>query len=131
VVRFEIDRTEWTPELITEFQPSIEVNPWGFGLAHEVLNGSEAWTFTAEKQRAIIAVKPVRRMQGARLDVVALVSTGDRLQADLFGQAIDQLAANYNAAAIAMTTQIHHVRHVAQRTGWVDAGFLMRKDYTK
>jgi hypothetical protein len=69
----------WTLELLDDFAPSVAANPWGFGTVREVLTGCEAWAYEQDGQRALLAVRPVTREAGTRLDVIALVSTGDRL----------------------------------------------------
>lgn len=123
-----VKRRLWDGDLVAEFAPSVAANPWGFGRANEVLNGAEAFEYRHAGQRALIAVRPVRRLDGTRLDVVGLVSTGDRLQAFAFDAAMHQIAQQCQAQALAMTTQRAHVANVARRTGWQQTGVLMIKN---
>lgn len=126
-----VNRILWTPELVSEFAPSVNANPWGFGRAEEVLHGAEAFEYALQNQRALIAVRPVRRIDGTRLDVVGLVSTGDRLHAFEFDAAMNQIAKEFEAKIMAMTTKRLHVANVASRTGWQQTGVLMIKNMEK
>jgi hypothetical protein len=123
-----VKRRLWDLDLVAEFAPSVAANPWGFGRAEEVLNGAQAFEYKNAGQRALIAVRPVHRMDGTRLDVVGLVSTGDRLQAFAFDAAMHQIASECQAQALAMTTQRAHIASVARRTGWQQTGVLMIKN---
>lgn len=122
-----VARLPWDTDLIDAFAPSIHANPWGFGRAHEVLHQSEAFEFSLNGQQALVAVRPVRRLDGIRLDVVALVSTGDRLRATNADDALLQIASMYQADQLAMSTMRPHIAKLAQRTGWQQTGVLMIK----
>lgn len=117
----------WTENLIQEFAPSVAANPWGFGTEMEVLKGCEAWEYHHAGQRALLAVRPVTRSAGTRLDVIALVSTGDRLDGATFDNAVTQLGHQYRARQLAMSTLRPHVAAVCRRTGWEETGILMIK----
>lgn len=117
----------WTLDLIHDFAPSVAANPWGFGTELEVLKGCEAWAYAQDGQRALIAVRPVTRSAGTRLDVIALVSTGDRLDGATFDAAVNQLGHHYQARQLAMSTLRPHVAAVCRRTGWEETGILMIK----
>ena len=117
----------WSLDLIDEFAPSVAANPWGFGTPLEVLKGCEAWAYEQDGQRALLAVRPVTREAGTRLDVIALVSTGNRLDGAAFDAAVTQLGHQYQAKQLAMSTLRPHVAAVCHRTGWTDTGILMIK----
>jgi hypothetical protein len=131
VIAEAVKRRLWDLDLLAEFAPSVEANPWGFGRAAEVLDGAQAFEYRHAGQRALVAVRPVHRLDGTRLDVVGLVSTGDRLQAFAFDAAMHQIATECQAQALAMTTQRQHIANVAHRTGWKQTGVLMIKNLGK
>ena len=123
----EVNRVKWCADLVDDFAPSIAANPWGYGTAGEVLHGAEAFEYRHEGQRALVAVRQVRRSAGTRLDVVALVSQGDRLDARAISGAVESIAAMVGANQLAMSTMRQHVAAGAQRAGWIQTGVLMIK----
>ena len=122
-----VTHLNWCQALVDGFQPSIDANPWGFGTALEVLNGCHAFEYEHYGQRAIVAVKPVARQDGTRLDIVGLVSTGDRLDARTFNEGLLDIAARFDATQFAMTTLRPHLAKQCARTGWIQSGVLMIK----
>ena len=124
---FEVIPCAWSADLFNDLQPALDVNPWGPGTPLQVLDGCCAFEYVAGKQRALIAVRPVQRGIANRLDIAALVSTGERLHAAQFDAAITQIARKFNADTLAMTTARDHVAAVAKRTGWIQTGVLMIK----
>lgn len=122
-----IKQRDWNAELLEAFAPSVLANPWGFGTALEVLAGSEAFEYSHEGQRALIAVRPVQREHGTRLDVTGLVSTGERMRAPDVDAALLYLANGFGAKALAMSTLRPHLVAACKRTGWTEAGALMVK----
>jgi hypothetical protein len=123
----QIGHLNWSPDLVDAFQPSIDANPWGYGTALEVLNGCHAFEYGKASQHALIAVRPVQRQAGTRLDVIALVSTGDRLEANAFDDRMLTIASLFGANQLAMSTLRPHVAAVAKRSGWINTGVLMIK----
>ena len=127
MVTQKVAHCDWSPELVAEFAPSVAANPWGFGEPLEVLQGCHAFEYQSNGQRALIAVRPVARQAGTRLDVVGLVSTGNRLNALEFDAALMGIAAQFSAAQLAMTTLRPHIANQAKRSGWIQSGVLMIK----
>ncbi len=123
----ELIQHPWDEHLLQAFGPSVEASPWGWGTALEVLNGCQCFEYLQGGQRALLAVRPVVREAGTRLDVAGLVSLGDRIQAEPMRQALEQLAHRFEARALAMTTIRPHVSAVARRIGFEQTGVLMIK----
>lgn len=110
--------------------PSIEVSPWGpLEGPHDVLLGSMLYEITQGNGRALVAVRPVQLEAGRRLDVVGLVSTGDRLSAATVANALDDMAANHEADQLAMCTQRGHLVKGASRHGWNITGLVLTKGF--
>lgn len=125
--RVQVTNLDWDAALLAQFLPSVEANPWGWGTPYEVLSGSIAYAIERGAQRAIIAVRPIERQQGLRLDITGMVSTGQRLCAPDVGRALDQIGAQFGARAIAMATLRPHLARAALRIGFVQAGVLMTR----
>ena len=123
----EVTHLNWDADLVESFAPSVAANPWGFGTAEEVLRGSHAFEYQQAGQRVLIAVRPVVRSEGTRLDVTGLVSLGDRIQAATIDGVMLQIAGRFGAKALAMSTMRNHVENTARRIGWNRAGVLMTK----
>lgn len=109
-------------------RPSVEASPWG-GLAnpHEALRGAHLFTFADGGQRALVALRPVVFGRGTRLDVVGLVSQGDRLHGAAFDQALMATARCFGASVLAMTTAREHIERQCIRQGWERTGSVMTK----
>jgi len=127
MVPAKVTHLNWGPELVDELQPSISMNPWRYGTALEVLNGCHAFELENGSQRVLVAVRPVQRQGGVRLDVVGLVSTGDRFESAKVFDGLDHIANLFSADQIAMATAVPHIARQCQRAGWLDAGVLMTK----
>lgn len=109
--------------------PSVAASPWG-GLAApiEALRGSYVFGFEDGGQRAFFAVRPVEFASGQRLDVVGLVSMGDRLQGAAFDAALLGTARCFGAKVLAMTTARPHIERQCMRHGWTRTGVVMTKE---
>ena len=86
-----------------------------------------AFEVTQDASRALVAVRPVQSSAGKRLDVMALVSTGDRLDALDFDAAVTSIARQIGAGQLAMATIHPHIARACQRAGWTPTGQLMVK----
>lgn len=122
-----MNHLDWDRALLETFAPSVLANPWGWGTALEVLSGSHAFEYRQAKQHAFVAVRPVVREHGTRLDITGLVSIGDRLSAADLTAALTDVAHSFNAQALAFSTLRPHVAAGAKRIGWATAGELLTK----
>lgn len=86
-----------------------------------------AFEVTQDASRALVAVRPVSSSAGKRLDVMGLVSTGDRLDALDFDAAVTSIAKQIGAKQLAMATIHPHIARACQRAGWIQTGQLMIK----
>ncbi len=127
MVSQKVTALDWTPDLIADFQPSIEANPWRHGSAFDVLQGARAFEVCQDESRALVAVRTVKNSAGTRLDVMALVSTGDRLDAVAFDAAVTHIAHTLGAKQLAMATIHPHIAKACARAGWIPTGQLMIK----
>lgn len=93
----------------------------------DVLGNSYLYELTEGRSRALVAVRTVDLQGGRRLDVVGLVSTGDRLSAATVARALDDMAAMNHADQLAMCTQRGHLVKSASRHGWAVSGLVMTK----
>lgn len=123
----EVKPGAWCADMLDAFAPSLDANPWGWGTAAEVLGGAFAFEVDGGACRALVAVRPVVRSAGTRLDVVGVVSIGERLRAADFDAAMLDIARRFDARALAMATLRPHIAHAAARVGWRPAGVLMVK----
>lgn len=120
----------WTPEHLDEFAPSVAVSPFGpLGAPADVLAGAYLYELAEGRRRALVAVRPLDQAHGRRLDVVGLVSTGDRMPAAAMGQALDLIATEHAADMLAMCTQRAHIVRQASRQGWCISGVVMQKRF--
>ena len=120
-------RLLWEPEHLDELAPSVAASPWGWGTPMEVLQGSHLFELVDGPRRALLAVKPVERTEGTRLDITGAVSTGDRMRAADLAQAFDQVADVFGARALAFLTIRPHVARTAARMGFQQVGTLHLK----
>jgi len=127
VVPAQVTPIAWDRQDIAVFDPCCLVNPFGYGTAPEILAGAYGFEYLQANSRALIAVKPVQRAGGVRLDVVGLVSTGDRLTAAGIDAAMTNIAARFGANLLTMATMRDHVARVARRAGWIETGVTMIK----
>lgn len=108
--------------------PSVEASPWGpLASALDVLNGSFLFEFEQGGAHALIALRPNQFAHGVRLDVVGLVSTGNRIPVGALDAALLGVAREFGAQQLAMCTMRPHVERQALRTGWKKTGVVMTK----
>lgn len=119
---------DWTADHVAALMPSVQASPWGplEGPA-DVLGGAFLFEFEQGGAHALLAVRPVRLQLGVRLDVVGLVSTGDRMQSGAMDAAACDIARQLGAQQLAMCTQRNHVAQQSARHGWVETGVVMTK----
>ncbi len=108
--------------------PSVEASPWGpLEGPGDVLGGSFLFEFEQGRARALLAVRPVALQLGARLDVVGLVSLGERMHSGAIDAAACDIARQMGAQQLAMCTQQDHVARQCARHGWTQTGVVMTK----
>lgn len=118
----------WTADHVAALLPSVDASPWGpLESAGDVLGGSYLFDFTQAGAHALLAVRPVRLALGTRLDVVGLVSLGDRMQSGALDAALCDIAGRLGAAQVAMCTKHQHVAQQCARHGWMQTGVVMTK----
>lgn len=109
--------------------PSVQASPWPLDGIADALGGAMLYEFSSGKAHALMAVRPVRLEGGTRLDVVGLVSDGDRLNAAEIDGAAVSIARHYGAQALAMCTMRGHVARACERNGWQITGVVMAKRF--
>ena len=120
--------TTWAPEHVLALMPSVQASPWGpLEGPGDVLGGSFLFEFEQGGAHALLAVRPVQLQLGVRLDVVGLVSTGDRMQSGAIDAAACDIARQLGAQQLAMCTQRNHVAQQCARHGWTESGVVMTK----
>jgi len=126
-------RQHWTLDDLHALQPSVDASPWGpLASAADVLAGSFLFEFEQGGAHALIALRPNQFAHGVRLDVVGLVSTGDRLPVGALDVALLGIAGQFGADQLAMCTARPHVERQALRSGWQKTGVVMtRKLYVE
>lgn len=126
----QINPLTWDASHVLELMPSVHANPFGpLEGPLDVLGNAYLYELTQGRCRALLAVRPVQCQDGKRLDVVGLVSTGDRLAGSTLTHALDDLAANHQADQLAMCTQRAHLVKVASRHDWAISGLVMTKGF--
>lgn len=126
----QVTRLGWDASHVLELMPSVNANPFGpLEGPFDALGNSCLYEITQGRGRALVAVRPVDLAHGRRLDVVGLVSTGDRLSAATVAHALDDMAAMHDAGQLAMCTHRAHLVKGASRTGWAISGFVMTKGF--
>lgn len=118
----------WAPEHVQALLPSVLANPWPLAGPIDVLGGATLYEFTHGRSHAYMAVRPVPLDGGRRLDVVGLVSDGERLRCGEFGRAVLSIAQAHECAAMAMCTQRAHVVRGCMREGWKITGMVMARN---
>lgn len=118
----------WTADHVRALLPSVEASPWGplEGPA-DVLQGAYLFEHRDGGAHALIAVKPVALALGQRLDVVGLVSLGDRLRGASLDASMVAIARALGVQQLAMCTNQKHVAHQCARHGWTETGVVMTK----
>lgn len=127
MAHFQITHLDWDAALVRAFEPAASAAVLGQGTALEMLNGCHAFEYVQGSRRALFAVHPLPRQDGTILEVCALVSTGDRLEAGALDAALGQIAAQFDAKVLTMTTGLDHVKKQCQRAGWIATGVTMQK----
>lgn len=118
----------WDAERIAAMLPSVHASPWPLDGPKDALSGALLFDFTHGGAHALLAVRPVRLTHGTRLDVVGLVSDGDRLSAAAIDAAAVRIAREYGAQALAMCTVRGHLVKACARNGWNITGMVMAKE---
>jgi hypothetical protein len=73
--------TPWTVEHCRAFAPALDRNPYGcLEAPADILTGAYLYRFEHSAQSALIAAKPLRLAHGVRVEIVGMVSTGNRFQ---------------------------------------------------
>lgn len=121
-------RKDWTPADVQAFRPSVDASPWGLEGLRDVLQGAYLFEFEQGGSRALLALSPVMREHGLRLDVVGLVSTGDRMRSGELDAAVCDVARQWGARMVAMCTPHEHVAKQCERHGWKKTGVVMTKE---
>jgi hypothetical protein len=125
-----LKQISWDDGAVLELLPSVLASPMGpMEGPMDVLGGAALFELSEGKRRALIAARPVNLEHGRRLDVVGLVSTGDRLQAATVARALDDLAAQLGCDQLAMLTQRAHVVKQASKHGWHISGLVLIKGF--
>lgn len=123
-------RMGWDESSVLSLMPSVHASPWGpLEGPFDVLGNACLYELTEGRGRALVAVRPVDLQHGRRLDVVGLVSTGDRLSAATVARALDDMAAMHHADQLAMCTQRAHIVKGASLHGWGISGLVMTKGF--
>lgn len=117
---------DWTREHIEAFAPSVDASPFApvTDLA-SALDGSNLLEWRQDGERALIAVKRTAWPLGNRLDVVGLVSDGERIQSGRAIEALRQFAHAHQVNYITMMTRRDHVARACARAGWIESGVAM------
>ncbi|GKT19558.1 hypothetical protein AVHY2522_22920 [Acidovorax sp. SUPP2522] len=123
----QVIRRAWDASHVEALMPSVLASPWPLEGARDVLQGALLYEFSQGRSHALLAVRPVPLAGGLRLDVVGLVSDGERLQGAAIDAAAVQVARSLGCQALAMCTVSAHVEKVCARTGWERAGVVMQK----
>lgn len=120
---------DWTVDHVAALQPSVAASPWGpLASAGDVLGGAFLFEFEQGGAHALVALRPNNFAHGMRLDVVGLVSTGDRLPVGALDVALLGVARQFGADQLAMCTMRPHVERQALRSGWKKTGTVMVKN---
>ncbi|MES2482971.1 MAG: hypothetical protein V4609_13310 [Pseudomonadota bacterium] len=119
---------DWNDEAMAAMLPSLAASPWGpLSSPRDAFGNAHLYEFTHGRSHALMAVRPVDLARGRRLDVVGLVSDGDRLPAAVLDFELVRLARGYQACLLAQTTQRPHLVKQCLRTGWLTTGAVMLK----
>lgn len=122
-----VEPLAWDADRVAALLPSVAASPWPMEGAGDVLGGALLYEFTHGRAHALLAVRPVLLAGGRRLDVVGLVSDGERMQGAAIDGAAVSIARRLDCQALAMCTQRAHVVKVCTRQGWEVTGMVMAK----
>lgn len=118
----------WSPELIEQFAPAAERNPWGaLERPGEILSGSFCFEIVAGRQRALMAVRPYAAGDGMRAEITGLVSSGPLFHFQALDRAAVLIAHQLDADVLAMSTQVPNLVRGCNRVGWVTSGAILTK----
>lgn len=118
----------WDADRLAAMLPSVAASPWPMEGPGDVLGGSLLYEFEHGGSHALLAVRPVALAGGRRLDVVGLVSDGDRMRGAAIDGAAVSVARSLGCQAVAMCTVHQHVVNVCKRQGWFITGAVMAKE---
>lgn len=119
--------TAWTPDHVQAFAASVHASPFGMAGPVDILAGSFLYAFEDGPRRALIAARPVHFALGNRLDLVGMVSTGERLQPSAMDLEFMDIARAHGAQAVTMCTRWPHIVRACARAGWASTGTVMQK----
>lgn len=106
--------------------PSVAASPFGpLSGPLDVLMGSDLYEMEGAGQRVLMAVKLRELAHGRRLDIVGLVSTGNRLNSQALADGVSALTNLYRADLVTMCTQRAHIVRGCARHGWEISGVVM------
>lgn len=117
----------WSAAHVAALAPAVAASPWPMDGPRDVLDGALLYEFTHGGSHALMAVRPVVLAGGRRLDVVGLVSDGERMQGAAIDGAAVRIARELECQALAMCTQRAHVIKTCARNGWEITGMVMAK----
>lgn len=106
---------------------AADASPWGLDDPVGLFTGVHLYDYAHAGQHALVALRPVDTAHGRRLEVVGLVSDGDRLQGAGVVAALDEAARAYGAQVLAMCTRHGHVLRALERGGWRQTGAVAIK----
>lgn len=119
----------WTVENCRAFAPALDRNPYGaLESPGEVLTGSYLYQFDHRAQSALLAVRPLQLSHGVRLEVVGMVSEGQRFQAAALDRVMTEIAFAHGADQLAMMTKHAGLVRACVRHGWADSGRILTKN---
>jgi len=120
--------TAWTADHVRALLPSVDASPWGpLEGPGDALGGAFLFEFEQGRAHALVAVRPVSLALGVRLDVVGLVSDGERMRSGALDAAVCGIAQQLGAQQVAMCTKHEHVARQCARHGWQQTGVVMTK----
>ena len=121
-----ITPADWSPALVEAFRPAVDVSPWGpLAGPMNVLPGSHLFEYRHGAQHALIAAKPLALDNGQRVDVVGVVSLGDRMHCARLIDEFRAVARDAGADLVTMATRHEHLQRAADRAGWTRGGVVM------
>ena len=116
----------WNDEAFAAMQRAS--SPFGaLACITEMMRGTDLFIYEADRQRALVAVRPVALAGGLRLDIVGLSSVGERQHGRAFQGGIDRLALDYGADLLACCTNVPHVATSCTRNGYTLTGAILTK----
>ena len=121
-----LEPINWTADHVAAFAPSVAASPIGpISTPERVLDGATLLEYRHGPQHALLAVKGVALPLGNRLDVVGLVSDGERIASAPALEALRRFALLHQINYMTMQTRREHVARACQRAGWERTGVVM------